>query len=302
MNTATQYKVVLVNGNVTDLHMNRALSRNDCDVYQAPSVESMFGLLSLVDPDIILLDVEQAQELYRLNMKLKAELNKKTSEVLNLQTSIVVAMTDLIESRDGTTGGHIERTQEYLKHLVHELVHRGIYQDEVAALDLDLLIASAPLHDTGKIAIADSILNKPGKLTKEEFEEMKKHVDYGVEAIDHIIKTTHNQLFLQYAKVIAATHHEKWDGSGYPKGLAGKDIPLEGRLMAIADVYDALVSKRPYKRAFTIAEAEAIIERGRGTHFDPELVDVFHGVSNQLATISQNYHWSNAGPLSLDAA
>jgi putative two-component system response regulator len=245
---------------------------------------------------------DQSRELQYLNDNLQGEVSRKTKEVFNLQSSMVSAMTELIESRDGTTGGHIERTQAYLKYLVHELQRVDVYHDEMSRLNAEMLIASAPLHDTGKIAIEDCILNKPGKLTHEEFEKMKKHVDFGVEAIERIIKAAPNQPFLKCAKVIAATHHEKWDGSGYPHGLSGKNIPLEGRLMAIADVYDALISARPYKPAYSPTEAERIIEEGRGSHFDPALVDVFHGVSDILAAISQSYTWTRPARIPLNAA
>jgi putative two-component system response regulator len=144
------------------------------------------------------------------------------------------------------------------------------------------------LHDVGKIAITDLILNKPGKLTDEEFEIMKTHVTIGVDAIKKIIGNTKEHEFLRYALIIAGTHHEKWNGTGYPKGLKGTDIPLEGRLMAIVDVYDALISERPYKKAFTHEQANKIIEEGAGTHFDPILVEVFCGVEAEFSRIAKS--------------
>jgi putative two-component system response regulator len=141
----------------------------------------------------------------------------------------------------------------------------------------------------GKIAISDAILKKPGKLTFEEFEEMKKHVTVGVEAVEKIMEKTQEHAFLRHAKIIAGTHHEKWDGTGYPAGLKGKEIPLEGRLMAIADVYDALISARPYKDPLTPAEAEAIIREGRGKHFDPVLTDMFQQLTDGFAEIAKRY-------------
>jgi putative two-component system response regulator len=151
---------------------------------------------------------------------------------------------------------------------------------------MNFFLQSAQLHDVGKIAISDRILNKPDKLTQEEFDIMKNHVLAGVEAIEKILSKTKKHTFLDHALVIAGTHHEKWDGSGYPIGLKGNNIPLKGRLMAIADVYDALISERPYKKAFTHTEACNIIEKGAGTHFDPILVDVFHSSQNDFARIS----------------
>jgi len=142
------------------------------------------------------------------------------------------------------------------------------------------------LHDVGKIAISDLILNKPGPLTNEEFEIMKSHVSVGVEAIERIMSETKEHAFLHHALLIAGAHHEKWDGRGYPNGLKGSDIPLEGRLMAIADVYDALISERPYKKAFTHEEACKIIEDSAGTHFDPVLVEVFKRVEDKFLNIN----------------
>jgi putative two-component system response regulator len=138
------------------------------------------------------------------------------------------------------------------------------------------LLQSSQLHDVGKIAISDRILQKPGKLDPDEFEEMKKHAAFGVQIIERIEASASGiSDFLKYAKIFAGTHHEKWDGSGYPNGLAEKNIPLQGRIMALADVYDALVSERPYKKAFSQQEAMTIIQDGRGTQFDPVLTDVF---------------------------
>jgi putative two-component system response regulator len=296
--STTEIPVIFVTGNTDAGSELQGLELGAVDYIPKPFSAPL--LLKRVENHLRIAD--QSRSLHYLNENLQNEVNKKTREVVNLQGSMIVAITEMIESRDGTTGGHIERTQAYLKYLVHELQRMGVYRREMSHLNAEMLIASAPLHDTGKIAIEDCILNKPGKLTFEEFEKMKKHVDFGVEAIDRIIKSAPNQPFLQYAKVIAATHHEKWDGSGYPKGLAGPDIPLEGRLMAIADVYDALISERPYKQACTCTEANRIIDEGSGSHFDPALVEVFHGVSNIFASISQSYNKKRAYRIPLNAA
>jgi putative two-component system response regulator len=194
----------------------------------------------------------------------------------------------MVEFRDDATGGHVTRTQMYLELLVDRMQKDQIYAGEIAAWDIDFLISSAQLHDVGKIAISDAILNKPGELTPEEIVQMQKHVPIGVEAIDRIAKKTTEHAFLLHARTIAGAHHEKWDGSGYPAGLRGRDIPLEGRLMAIADVYDALISRRPYKQPIPTADAERIIIEGRGTHFDPVLVDVFQLVADSFADIADN--------------
>jgi len=147
------------------------------------------------------------------------------------------------------------------------------------------MLGSSQLHDVGKIAISDSILKKPGRLTQQEFDSMKKHVEFGIGIIERIESEASGTDFLRYAKIFAEAHHEKWDGSGYPNGLAGNKIPLPGRLMAIADVYDALTSTRPYKEAFSHEEATRIIRKGRGKHFDPVLVDAFELVADKFASI-----------------
>jgi putative two-component system response regulator len=187
-----------------------------------------------------------------------------------------------VESRDDITGGHVERTQRGLAVMVEGLQDFGLYLDQMQDWDTELLLQSSQLHDVGKISISDAILNKPGKLTPEEFEEMKKHTAFGVKIIEKIEAGTSENDFLKHAKIFAGTHHEKWDGSGYPAGLSGEDIPLQGRLMAIADVYDALVSERPYKKAFTKEEAVRIILESKGTHFDPVLADVFEQVADRF--------------------
>ncbi|MDR1410605.1 MAG: response regulator [Spirochaetaceae bacterium] len=221
------------------------------------------------------------------NVNLQQMVRKQTRQVIELQNSILNTVTEMVEFRDDTTGGHIERTQSYLTLLVDALVRERIYWDEVSAWNLEFLIPSAQLHDVGKIAISDAILNKPGKLTPDEFETMKTHAAIGEAAIEGIMKTTTDNNFLRHAKIFAGTHHEKWDGSGYPRGLKNSLIPLQGRLMAIADVYDALITVRPYKKPFPAEEAERIIIEGREKHFDPVLVDLFRGLAPQFARIAE---------------
>ena len=213
---------------------------------------------------------------------LEAKVREKTTEVISLQNTVLATVAELVEFRDKKTGGHITRTQYYLQTLTAEMLRRGVYADEISQWDMDYFLPSAQLHDVGKIAITDLILDKPGKLTDKEFEIMKSHVSVGVDAIEQIMGMTHEHIFLQYAMAIIGTHHEKWDGSGYPIGLAGKNIPLEGRLMAIVDVYDALVSERSYKKALSHDEAYKIIKAGSGSHFDPALVDVFCRIANKF--------------------
>jgi putative two-component system response regulator len=225
----------------------------------------------------------QKQELQIYNTNLENMVKEKTREVVGLQNAILKTMAELVESRDSVTGGHIERTENYLKILVDAMKAHGIHRAEIDSWDTDILFQSAQLHDVGKIAIRDSILFKQGKLTDEEFAEMKKHTTFGVQVIEKIEESTSEQTFLEHAKVFAGTHHEKWNGTGYPLGLSGQYIPLQGRIMAIVDVYDALLSERPYKKAFTHREAVQIIKESRGTHFEPDLVDLFLIVSDQFS-------------------
>ncbi|MDR2788007.1 MAG: response regulator [Candidatus Accumulibacter sp.] len=224
----------------------------------------------------------QRTELEYFNENLQKMVDEKTGRVLELQSAILKTVADLVESRDNTTGGHIARTQRTLKVLIEGMDTLDIYKDQMHEFDIGLLLESCQLHDVGKIAISDSILNKTARLTPEEFEEMKKHAVLGVQIIERIASGTSDSDFLKYAKIFAGTHHEKWDGTGYPNGTAGEDIPLPGRLMAIVDVYDALVSERPYKKPYPHEEAVRIILDGKGTHFDPVLVDVFKQVADQF--------------------
>jgi putative two-component system response regulator len=221
------------------------------------------------------------------NDNLQQMVQKRTRQVVELQNAILNTVTEMVEFRDDVTGGHIERTQNYLKLLVDKLLKEKIYCEDVATWNLEFLIPSAQLHDVGKIAISDAILNKPGKLTPEEFEIMKKHTTIGETAIEGIMKTTSENDFLHHAKIFAGTHHEKWDGTGYPRGLKQTGIPLQGRLMAIADVYDALIAARPYKQPLSTQEAERIIFEGREKHFDPVLVELFQNLAADFARIAE---------------
>ena len=212
---------------------------------------------------------------------------ERTAEVLHLQNAVLATVADLVEFRDKHTGGHTMRTRLCLEVLMDALIQSGTYKEEIADWNLDFFLPSVQLHDVGKIGISDLILNKPGKLTQEGFEIMKTHVSVGVNAIQKIMLYAETHAFLNHALAITGAHHEKWDGSGYPQNLVGINIPLEGRLMAIADVYDALISERPYKKAFSHEEACQIIKDGSGAHFDPVLVDVFRHVEDKFAQIAQ---------------
>jgi putative two-component system response regulator len=188
---------------------------------------------------------------------------------------MIFAMAKLTESRDNDTGAHLERMREYSRILADDLSQSPEFCHVIDGDFVQLLYLTSPLHDIGKVAIPDAILLKPGKLTPEEFEVMKKHTLHGGETLETVVQARPEAQFLTMAQQIALTHHEKWDGSGYPNGLKGEEIPLSGRIVALADVYDALTSKRVYKPAFTHETAKSIILEGSGKHFDPRIVQSF---------------------------
>jgi putative two-component system response regulator len=217
------------------------------------------------------------------HLNIEEILSKRTERLERLKDGILEVVVDMVESRDKITGDHIGRTSKYIKVLIETMLEEGVYAEEMKDWELDTVISSARLHDMGKSAVPDAILNKPAKLTLEEFEEIKKHAMEGERIVDKIIAKTGEEIFLHHAKMFAGYHHEKWNGTGYPRGLKGDAIPLEGRIMAIADVYDALVSERPYKKAFTRREAEQIIMEEAGKAFDPAIVHVFSQVTDLFA-------------------
>ena len=236
--------------------------------------------------EVHLLAESQKKDLLAFNQNLQEMVKERTKTVIELKDAYIKTMAELVEWRDYITGGHIERTQHYLGILLDALHKYDEYRKETESWDNDLIIQSAQLHDIGKIAVKDSILQKPGRLTPDEFDEIKQHVPVGEQVIEKIKKTTMEQDFLEQARILIAAHHEKWDGSGYPRGLKGIEIPLQGRLMAIADVYDALVTTRPYRTAVTHQEAVSVIMDNSGIQFDPDLVDLFLGVSEKFREFS----------------
>jgi HD-GYP domain-containing protein (c-di-GMP phosphodiesterase class II) len=222
--------------------------------------------------------------------RMVAGLRMRTEEVQRTQDVTILGLATLAETRDNETGAHILRTQRYVRALADHLKDLPGFRDVLDEATVDLLYKSAPLHDVGKVGIPDAILLKPGKLTEEEFEIMKTHAQLGSEAIHTAERELGEETsFLRFAREIAETHHEKWDGSGYPKGLQGTAIPLSGRLMAVADVYDALISKRVYKPAFPHEKAKELILDGRVRQFDPDVVDAFVAVEAQFKDIAASF-------------
>jgi len=209
-------------------------------------------------------------------------LYERAAQLVRLQNGIVLTLADIVGNRDARTDGHIERTTSYVEMLVKAMMERSLYDGEIRTWNLESVISSAHLHDVGKIVIPDTILNKPDRLTQEELAIMKKHTAEGERLIGQIVARTGNEAFLHNAKLFAGYHHERWDGNGYPYGLTGTNIPLQGRIMAILDVYDALISERPYKRPHTHEEAVKIIMENSSGQFDPSIAEVFYQSREQF--------------------
>ena len=221
--------------------------------------------------------------------KMIAALSQRTNELNITRDASILGLASLAETRDNETGGHILRTQNYVRALAEQMSGNPLYSALLDEKTIDLLYKSAPLHDVGKVGIPDNILLKPGKLTDDEFSVMKQHPQIGADALQVAENQLGSNSFLKTAREISLTHHEKWDGSGYPNGLKGEDIPISGRLMAVADVYDALISKRIYKPAFSHDKATAIILEGKGTHFDPAVIEAFTAIENRFIEIASEF-------------
>jgi len=216
-------------------------------------------------------------------------IRERTAQLERLQNGLVGILADMIESRDKATGGHIERTSEYVKILAGAMLERGVYSDEIRGLNLEVFASAARLHDVGKIAIPDAVLDRLGSLTREEFEMIKKHTVEGERIIDNVLARTGDLVFLHNAKLFASCHHERWDGSGYPRGLKEMEIPIQGRILAIADWYDAFLSDRPYKKVFAEEEVVRMIMDNAGKMFDPVIAEVFFNVKEQFSEARRNY-------------
>ena len=210
-------------------------------------------------------------------------------QLANARQVTMESMAAVAESRDPETGAHIKRTQHYVRAIAEKLMQMGHFGDILTPAYIDLLFVSAPLHDLGKVGVPDNILMKPDKLTDEEFELMKMHTEYGKKIIYSTARKIEGDNFLILAGEIASTHHEKWDGSGYPYGLAGESIPLSGRIMAIADVYDALISRRCYKEPFSHEVATGLLLEGKGSSFDPVVLDAFFSIEEQIKEIANRF-------------
>jgi response regulator RpfG family c-di-GMP phosphodiesterase len=255
-------------------YQNNALSEvteGNFDAYVPVSSSDEFGIMAKYTNIMI------------ESLKERTELLQQTQDVA------ILSLASLAETRDNETGAHIMRTQRYVYVLANYLKNDSDYEEALTEENIQLIYKSAPLHDIGKVGIPDNILLKPGRLTDEEFKIMKRHPNYGRKALNSAGKILGKNSFLKFAEEIAFTHHEKWDGSGYPRSLKGAEIPVSGRLMAVADVYDALISKRVYKDAFSHEKAKAIILESSGTHFDPKVVDAFINCESDFVKIAEDF-------------
>ena len=217
-------------------------------------------------------------------------IRRLSDSTAKMQDGLIITMADLVESRDSDTGAHVQKTAAYVKIIVEGLKKKGYYLQKITPKFMSDVVRSAPLHDVGKINIPDEVLNKPGKLTDEEYEIMKTHTTAGKRIMENAISTVEGDNYLKEARNMAAYHHERWDGKGYPEGIHGEVIPLSARIMAVADVFDALTSPRVYKPAFPLEKALAILEEGKGTQFDPKCVEVFMDALPEVKVILKKYN------------
>lgn len=239
-------------------------------------------------PEVMLSRIGRVLELMELRHGLEKQVEEKTAHIHYIKDMMVLGMAEMVESRDSNTGGHIKRTSAVVRVFSHHLL-KYCCQNGINESLLSCIVKAAPMHDLGKIAISDAVLRKPGKYTDEEFNEMKRHSVEGAKIVENILSGVENDEFVRVAKNVAHYHHEKWNGRGYPEGLSGTDIPVEARIMALADVFDALVSKRCYKDAYSYEKAFSIIEESLGEHFDPELGRVFLECREELSDLYDRY-------------
>lgn len=240
---------------------------------------------------------DEVQKLYKAICDMAANQSEQMRQVKSLsestllmQDGLIITMADLVENRDSDTGAHIQKTAAYVKIIVEGLKKKGYYAEKITPKFMSDVVRSAPLHDIGKINVPDKVLNKPGKLTDEEYEIIKTHTTAGRKIMEKAIATVEGENYLKEARNMAAYHHERWDGKGYPEGLHGEAIPLSARIMAVADVFDALTSPRVYKQAFPIEKAISMIQEGAGTQFDPKCVEVFLEALPEVKIVLRKYN------------
>ena len=234
------------------------------------------------EPEIMRNRIRRTLEIEEYRKDLEGVVRRQTAKIEKIQREIIISLANMIESRDGSTGQHVKRTSQYVEMIIGELKKRNMFSNVISESYVYNVIKAAPMHDIGKIKVPDHVLQKPGKLTDEEFEVMKQHSAEGGKIIHMIMENIEEKDYIEVAYNVATFHHEKWNGRGYPDGLVGEQIPLEARIMAVADVFDALISKRCYKDAMPLDKAFAIIEESKGEHFDPQIAQVFMELRPQI--------------------
>ncbi len=245
------------------------------DIHTGDEIENLYRAFSKTTED---------------STKYVAELQNKTEMIAEMQDGLVMVLADMVESRDKNTGQHVRKTAAYVRIIMDQMKKEGMYEDRMTEQFIYETARSAPLHDVGKINIPDAILNKPGRLTGEEFATMKTHTTAGRDIISRAIDNVPDSGYLEEARRIAAHHHERWDGKGYPDGLAGEEIPLSARIMAVADVFDALISKRSYKEGFPFEKALEIIRDGIGSQFDPYVARAFLHAEAEVRKVADTFN------------
>lgn len=241
-------------------------------------------------PAIMKQRVRRTLELEDYRKDLERMVAMQLQRITQLQSDIIITMGNLIESRDGTTGEHVKRTSVYVELLIDKMLKKGVYTEELTPQAIDHMKKAAPLHDIGKITVPDFVLQKPGKLTNEEYDMIKQHAKAGGKLIRDNMSTLAESEFLQVAYDMASYHHEKWNGYGYPEGLKGTEIPLSARILAVADVFDALVSKRQYKDGMSVEQAFEIMGKDRGESFEAAILDVFFDAKDELEHLAQKFN------------
>jgi len=255
--------------------------------YREDSIESFGFELGVVDFISKPFSTPVLVNRIKTQLDIDSLIRDRTDRIKKLQNGIMTVLANVVEERDRSNEGHNDRIAAYIKVLIEAMLERGLYANEIQNWDIEKVVFSSRLHDMGKIKIVDTILNKPGKLDDDEYEKMKSHTEEGVKIIERMIEQTGEEELLSNAKLYAEYHHEHWDGSGYPHGLKGTAIPLHGRIMAIVDTYDALISKHAYKDAITEEEAAKIILAESGRQFDPKIVEVFLEIQEQFKDVRE---------------
>jgi putative two-component system response regulator len=275
--------VIFISALADTEHKIRAFTEGGVDYVTKPFQEE--EILARVKTHLSLRQMQQ--ELRKHNLYLEELVREKVREISESQLSTIHAVSKLAEYRDDETGRHIERTRLFCRMLAEVLAEKSRYSGSINKTFIENIYHAAPLHDIGKVGIPDSILLKPGKLDTEEFEIIKTHTTIGAMTLQQVRNKYPQNAFVNMGIALTRSHHEKWDGSGYPDGLSGENIPLSARIMAVADVYDALRSERPYKKAFSHEKSCGIIREGNGSHFDPDIVAAFNSIHLELAQVRE---------------